>query len=229
MAAYAIRQQRQDFREERVKADKTPPNDRPTAKRNQRRSVALSRYHFEAVPLSQHLPIPHGEQSRDDDHEDANCAGDAIFRKAAALWANLKINEGAEHVDSVSKTKDGRDVECRYRDRHDIDHRRQDSRHRQRERDAAQGPAEAHPVYLSGFFQGRIHRAKHLGGQNKSKRGQTQPLHKTHSNGGRDIDGSAFKAEKIHQPSVQNTDSRDWQLTSSPSPYRFRVSGDPGS
>ena len=143
----------------------------------------------------------------DDDHEDAHRAGDAVLRQAAALRVNLEINESAEHVDPVSKTKDGRDIEGRYSDRHDIDHRRQDSRHGERKRDAAQDPAEAHPVHLSGFFQGRIHRAKHLRGQNKSKRSQAQPLNEAHADGSRDVDGSAFKAEKIHQPSVQNADS----------------------
>jgi hypothetical protein len=120
---------------------------------------------------------------------------------------DLEIDERAEHVDPVAKTKNGGNVEGRHADCYDIDHRRQDSWHGEWQRDAPQGSAEAHPMHLGGFFQGRVHRAEHLRGQDKSERREAQSLNEAHADRSCDVDGSTFETEPIHQPSIQNADS----------------------
>ena len=160
------------------------------------------------MALFEHLPVPQGQQSRDHNHEYTHGAGDAVLGQAAPLRMDFQIDERAEHVDPVAQTENGGDVEGGQSDGHDVNYRGENAGHGEGEGDAAKYSAEAHAMNLSRFFEGRVHGAEHLGRQDERQRGEAKTLNETHTDGSRDIDGSAIKPEEINEPPVHYSDSR---------------------
>ncbi len=54
-----------------------------------------------------------------------------------------------------------------------------------------------------GFFQRRIHGAKHLRGQNKRQRREIEPLHEPHAHRRGDVDRPLLERKEVHEPAIQ--------------------------
>ena len=159
------------------------------------------------MALAQHRAVPPGEQQRHADHQHPQGRGDAVLGELVVAGIGLEVDEGAEHVDAVAETDDGRDVEGGDGDGGHVDDRGENRRKGQRQGHPAHGGEEAHAVDLGGFLQGRVHGPEHLSGEDERQRRQAQPLDEAHAHRSRDVDGTPVQAEQAHQPAVEETDA----------------------
>ena len=191
-----------------IRSDEAPTGNTPATEIDQRGTIAFAGNDLEAMALFEHLSVPQGEQSRDTNHEYAHGAGDAVLGQAAPLGVNLQIDEGAEHVDPVAQTEDGRDVEGGQADSYDVNHCGENAGHSEGKGDPAKCSAEAHAMNFGRFFEGGFMARNIWAVKMNASEARLETLNETHADESRDIDGTAFKSEEVSEPSVQDTDSR---------------------